>query len=740
MSERPHIRMTDIINLEYLEAIQNSLELMMGITIVILDFNGVPLSCPNNQHALCERLKQSEHGAGLCVETGEQLLEIGQKTRKPAILKCPNTGLRAAGVPIFFEEEFLGSWLIGQIRMKDVDPRQVEEAAEKAGISKAKVQDYLESLPVMDEAVLQNVLDLLTMYTRTLTDMVCIHTRLRTQSQELATMARRLEDAQRGMKAFMDLTNIPTCMFDFYSGEILLQNNACVQLLHRFGEGGDGESHRQNPFFSEFFKDKLIKGDGEPVGTVVWENYDRQHNRWWKINARAQRQPDGRLVVMTTILDISEEKAESERLIQLAYYHQSLDMPNVFKLNEDLKSIANEKTFLICFNVKGLSEINNAYGRKKGDALLKSIAIWLKSLKDLRCYCINGHSFAVLIKAQSNAHAMDLAAKLYERFSRVWTVDLNDIKQNLYIGVHMGVMQLCHSMESQYTLVDLFEQVISAAKSYGRLVLYDSAMQRELQEDVQLMLSLKKCILKDMEGFSLNYQPFVDVRTGKWVGVEALCRWDSPEIGSVSPEIFIKRAEQTGLIGLMSDWIFEEAIRQMKAFGLDRLEPFTLSMNLSAVQLQDRELHLKIERLLKKYDYPSNKLKLEITETAEVSFDKATVHLLEDICQIGISLALDDFGIGYATFSHIQNLPISVLKIDRSFVSGIAQDSFLQHTMKIMVEYAHSIHLQVLAEGVETKEELDELRQRGIDLVQGYYYSRPLPEEELKKQLIMFRM
>lgn len=604
----------DIIDLEYLQKIQDSLGRIVGITTVLLDPQGVPLSQPTNIKAFCAMMQSSETGVQMCIKANSGLIKKNIETREPAIITCPNSGLQTAAVPIFFEDQYLGSWLIGQIRMNDVDETLIEKTAQKAGFSEQEAKDNMNILPVISEQDFNNILDFLVTVTAVLTDIV-------------------------------------------------------------------------------------------------------------SVNATLEKQ----------------RKTEDQRIAYLAYNDQRLDVPNGLKLYEDLAN-APDDTYMICFDVQGLSKINDVYGRDAGDILLRSVVKWVESMpeKGFRLYCVEGDDFVVLASGYSKARIMDFSTRIFDRFALPWTAELNGVTQNMYSGVHMGVLKLAQSFENASALLTTIQRVLALARREGGLVYFDQKMDAELERQIAFELELKSCILNNMEGFSLNYQPIVDAQTGRWVGLEALCRWTGPESGFMPPDVFIEAIEYLGLISQLTDWVLDEAIGQAKAWNLDQVKGFLLDINLSPVQLRDPELLGRVLEVLKRHGFPNDHLSLEITETAEVHFDEVTVNVLDAIQKEGIAMALDDFGTGYASFSNLNQLPIDCLKIDRSFVVNIEQDPFLQQTIRSMIGLAKAAGLTTVTEGVETENEWRFMKENGVDQIQGYYFSKPLPKEELGKQLNKF--
>jgi EAL domain-containing protein (putative c-di-GMP-specific phosphodiesterase class I) len=240
----------------------------------------------------------------------------------------------------------------------------------------------------------------------------------------------------------------------------------------------------------------------------------------------------------------------------------------------------------------------------------------------------------------------------------------------------------------------------------------------------------------DQGQFELHYQPKIEVDTGKIIGAEALIRWNHPERGIISPMEFIPLAEETGLILPIGEWVLQEAVAQGKAWQIAGLPPLYISVNVSARQFRQANFAGKVAQVLLDSGYDPHHLDLELTETTLMTHADENIATLNKLNAMGVRIAIDDFGTGYSSLSYLKRLPVDVVKIDKSFVSGVTDSRDDAAIVEAIIAMARSLRLTVVAEGVETIEQLKFLQMNDCDEIQGFYFSRPLPVEQFEKLLI----
>ena len=386
---------------------------------------------------------------------------------------------------------------------------------------------------------------------------------------------------------------------------------------------------------------------------------------------------------------------------------------------------------LIVLDLDSLKDINSTLGRKVGDLLLTKVAQRLNShltSKDILAR-FGGDEFAILRPQINNSESLiALSHNLLNSFSESFVLH----GKKIHCAAKIGITIYPFDGSTVEQLLQNADIAIHQAKQQ-KLNTYQFYTP-EISEKLQRTLAIKdnlRYALKRQE-LSIRYQPRIEIDTGRLVGVEALLRWYSPELGFVSPAEFIPIAEETNLIMPIGEWVLRNACAQNKQWQQEGWTSLRVSVNLSTTQFKQANLVATIDRILQETNLDKIYLELEITENLLVDDTERAVAILWELKRRGISIALDDFGTGYSSLSYLQKLPIDTIKIDRSFVTNIASNSDDAAISKAIMALAQSLDLNITAEGVETKAQLDYLRKQGCHEAQGYYFSEPLSSDRLK--------
>lgn len=743
------IEIFDLVSRQQLQEIQDAFAAVSGITTVVIDLEGMALTAPSNLNGFCEKMQNNAQGVKKCIVTNTSLIQKNLETHDAAEMTCPHSGLTTASVPVMLNGEMLCAWIIGQVRLKDPPDALLEQTASELGVEADKLNACMHALPMITREEFQRVFAFLKVMTDNLIQTGKVNLDLNRSNNGLRHTSAMLSFTADMLRCFIDSSDAGMYVSDYYTGELLLGNR---EYLRHSGQTEDEAMGQKcwelggpggDTFCSYCPRDKLLDEKGRPKGPYRWENYNDTWHKWLRCTNQAVTWADGRLAHMVTYWDTTHEHRMRERLAKIAFYDRQMGLPNAEKLLADLgqdgEIIQTPGLFIIAFDITMLRKLNDAYGRLAVDELLYVIIAWVRAqqYENSTIYRIDGDQFCVLLNGADLAAARRVAEEIFARFRDSWSVQIGEGDVALACNASVSVIDV-EGKVADDDLLTLVERTLDVSKKTGAVAVHDAEMDREAEEHIRLEMSLKHCVSAGMEGFAVHFQPIVDPVAGTWKGLEALCRWTSPDIGSVPPPVFIREAEQLGLIDAIGDWVLRRAVGRCKAWGLDKLDGFFVSVNLSPLQILNERLIGAVSDVLREFDYPGEKLSLEVTESEELFFSRPTREAVENLRFRGINIALDDFGTGYSSFQNLKNLPASFLKTEREFINGIEKDSYTQYFFSILAELAHATDMKMIAEGVETQEQLEVVIKNGADLIQGYFFSRPLPPEELEKQLDQF--
>ncbi len=426
--------------------------------------------------------------------------------------------------------------------------------------------------------------------------------------------------------------------------------------------------------------------------------------------------------------DISDRKRNNERIRYMAYYDDMTGLPNrrmfMTHFHEVLERSGEQFVGMLYLDIDQFKLINDSFGREFGDMLLLQVAERFTrglSGEDMGAR-MEGDEFAVLfVSLQSEAELLEKAQELLATLEEPFEMQGFPFHVTASIGIATN-----RNDRDASSIIKKADMALNRVKEKGRndILLYSEEWNSSSLERLTLQHELRRAIQRNE--FVLYYQPQYHLMTGRLIGLEALIRWQHPERGMVSPGYFIPLAEESGMIVQLGEWVLEEACRQNKLWQDAGLPAIPVSVNLSIRQFTQQNLAEKVAGVLHKTGMAPCYLELEITETMTMDVQHATQSLLE-LTKLGVRISIDDFGTGYSSLNYLKNLPISRLKIDRSFVRDIQQDPDDAAIVTAIIAMAHNLHMQVIAEGVETEEQLNFLKQHNCDEIQGYYWNPPLP-------------
>lgn len=453
--------------------------------------------------------------------------------------------------------------------------------------------------------------------------------------------------------------------------------------------------------------------------------------------------------VISAVRDVSERKQFEARILHQATHDALTGLPNRLLFHDILVKAAahayrTEKLLAVMFlDLDEFKNINDTLGHECGDSLLKEIARRLTTTlrgndlvarDDGIIARQGGDEFTILLQGISVVqNIVQVAERILAAVSEPFLTDGHE----MYVTASIGITVFPFDDTDIERLLQNADTAMYRAKESGRnhFQFYTAEMNTLIRERMAIENGLRHALAADE--FVLHYQPQMDIRTGKMVGVEALVRWAHPDKGLISPAVFIPVAEESGLIVPLGEWVLRTACRQRKLWQDAGLPHIRVAVNLSARQFREPHLAEMVTRALAdaELDPHSDHLELELTESLLMKDMEASLVTLQALHEMGVCLSIDDFGTGYSSLSYLKRFPIHTLKIDQSFIRDIMTDPKDAAIAATIVALAHNLELNVIAEGVETAEQLALVRDMGCDQMQGYYFSKPLPAEELEKLL-----
>lgn len=445
------------------------------------------------------------------------------------------------------------------------------------------------------------------------------------------------------------------------------------------------------------------------------------------------------LGVISLSRDITDQLAAEAAIDHLAHYDPLTGLPNQSLLSESVRrelSIArqsNQSIAFVVFDLDDFHTINEAVGHEAGDALLQQVAQRLRASIRPRDVLARpgGDEFVALLVDQSPAEAGLAVARLIDQARQPFTLGQQDTK----ITVSAGIAMFPSDGDTYDDLRRFAEAALYRAKSEGRDTarFFTDEMQQQASTRLQLLNSLRAAL--DNGEFRVFYQPQVRVSDGAVCGAEALVRWEHPMRGLVSPADFIPIAEETGLILPIGDWVATQALSDAQAWRAAGYTLPSVSINLSAAQFRQADLAIRLTELANEAGFPFADIEWELTESATMLDPEGSVEIIQSLHDRGFQVSLDDFGTGYSSMSYLKRYHIDKLKIDQSFVRDLATDADDRSIVQAIIQLARTMSCTVVAEGVETQEQLDELRAEGCDVAQGYFFARPMPAEAMTEYL-----
>jgi len=433
--------------------------------------------------------------------------------------------------------------------------------------------------------------------------------------------------------------------------------------------------------------------------------------------------------------DLTEQKDVEDELEKRAMTDSLTGVSNRFAYTERMKVLLESSSTrlyqhaVLFLDLDRFKQINDTLGHAVGDNLLVEVVQRIQSLlknKDILAR-YGGDEFVITL---TNIHHPREAVHLAEMIIQLLEQPFKVEDQNLYVSTSIGISIYPHDGDDTEVLLTKADKAMYFAKQNGRgqFSFYFDELQTDSKRVLLLDNELRKAIEND--SFELHYQPKVSVTTGAIVGVEALVRWQNEKLGFVSPGEFIPYAEETGLIIPISECIINRACQDYLKLKSKNIKNMPIALNISSIHFHQSNFIESIMQILERNNCPAHYFEIELTERTVMNSEKETIRKLVLLKQLGFKLSIDDFGTGYSSLSYLVQFPLNYLKIDRSFIQHICSLDDKQAVVDAIIQMAHRLHMKVIAEGVEQREQVQLLRKMGCDMIQGYYYSKPLPLDE----------
>ena len=472
--------------------------------------------------------------------------------------------------------------------------------------------------------------------------------------------------------------------------------------------------------YLEVYKAPFYDKDGNIVGTV---GAGRDITKMKKVQTDLEE----------SLKILSNQK---EQLIHQATHDALTNLPNKVLFLDRLKqaiTIAkrdNKFVALLFIDLDNFKEVNDSLGHDIGDKLLIEVANRMS--KGLRASDslsrLGGDEFTVIV---NNINKIEDLSRIIQTILNTFKEPINIKNNTLYINMSIGISIYPTDAKEVNDLLKHADSAMYKAKDNGRntYCFYNEDMTKKALDRILLETSLREALINDE--IIVYYQPQVDAEKDKLVGMEALVRWKHPIKGMIFPDAFIPLAESTGMIVELDRIVMKKSIKQFSIWERDGLNPGKLSINLAIKQLESNNFLEFVKLLLDSKEYSYSNIEFEVTESQIMQNPEKSIEILKEINKLGISISIDDFGTGYSSLAYLKKLPINKLKIDKSFVDNLPSDLEDVAIAKTIINLCKSLNLNVIAEGVETKEQKDFMLENGCKLIQGYYYSRPIPADEM---------
>ncbi len=474
------------------------------------------------------------------------------------------------------------------------------------------------------------------------------------------------------------------------------------------------------------------------------EFYSDLQDRWYDVRVNPIKWVDGNAVNLYTIYDITSKKVAQQKVERQANNDFLTGLYNRMRCEQDLERYIKEAAdlggegALLYIDLDDFKHINDGIGHQYGDLLLKLIAQSLQKIPGVEntCYRMGGDEFTIILAMHQYYMLPEILAEIRETFARPWYLNGEDY----YCTMSMGIVRFPSEGDTAADVIKKADIALYEAKKNGKnhVVYYDDNVALTSIKRIDMERHLREAVMNGCKEFEVYFQPVTDIRNGRDAchGAEALVRWNSSELGFISPTDFVPLAEYLGLIVQIGDHVLEEACKHCKYWNDMGHPEYRINVNLSVVQLLQSDIAEKIRDVIQRTKIRPTNLTLEVTESLAINDMNRMKSILAEIKKVGVWIALDDFGTGYSSLNHIRELPIDIIKIDRCFVIDIARDEYSEVFVRMTTELADTLGIQTCVEGVEDDAQLEKLREMDVQYIQGYYFGTPITAVEFEAKYL----
>ena len=535
------------------------------------------------------------------------------------------------------------------------------------------------------------------------------------------------------IKEILDNVGSGLFVIDKKTKRILFANNTMKRMSDSDMEGSYCKSYGYCGM-----KHNCVKCDILNEPCAYFETYVHEKQSWYDIKFNDISWVDGKTVSLCNVTDITEKKKIEKRIEFQANNDFLTGLYNRMRCESDMEKFieiakeSNQSGYVLYLDLDNFKHINDGLGHHYGDMLLKIISLGLQQISGIEnsCYRMGGDEFVIIVSPENKKELELITKEITQLFSRPW--DLNGTEY--YCTMSMGIVSFPEDGSDVNSLVKKADIAMYEAKKAGknRIVYYKDTGDASSVKRLDMEKNMRSAIAVGGKEFEVYIQPIIDLETNTCTGGEALIRWNSKKLGFITPGDFIPLAEHLGLIVFIGELFLRQVCmisKEWSDMGIDK----KIHVNLSIVQLVQNNIVDTIKNIIKETGVNPNNITLEVTESLAINDMNKMKTVIKEIKELGVEIALDDFGTGYSSLNYIKQMDFDIIKVDKIFVDDIVSDDYAQTFIKLITELSERLNAKVCVEGVETKEQLETLKDMKVSMIQGYLFGKPVHYTEYER-------